>query len=83
MSVLVVGSVAYDTVKTPAGNRDEALGGSATFFSIAGSYFVPVSLVAVVGEDFLDEHVRLLESHGVDTSGLERSAGRSFRWSGV
>lgn len=83
MSVLVVGSVAYDTVKTPAGNRDDALGGSATFFSIAGSYFASVSLVAVVGEDFLDEHVRLLESHSVDTSGLERSAGRSFRWSGV
>ena len=83
MSVLVVGSVAYDTVKTPAGSRADALGGSATFFSIAASYFAPVGLVAVVGDDFLDEHVGLLESHGVDTSGLERGAGESFRWSGV
>ena len=83
MSVLVVGSVAYDSVTTPAGSRDEALGGSATYFSIAGSYFTPVSVVAVVGEDFRAEHVRLLESHGVDTSGLERRPGRSFRWAGV
>ncbi len=83
MSVLVVGTVAYDTVKTPAGSRSGVLGGSAAFFSIAGSYFVPISLVAVVGDDFLDEHLRLLKSHGVDTSGLERSAGESFRWSGV
>ena len=83
MSVLVVGSVAYDTVKTPAGSRADALGGSATFFSIAASCFAPVSIVAIVGDDFLDEHVGLLESHGVDTSGLERGAGESFRWSGV
>ena len=83
MSVLVVGSVAYDTVKTPAGSRVDALGGSATFFSVAGSYFTPISLVAVIGDDFLDEHVGLLESHGVDTTGLERATGDSFRWSGV
>ena len=83
MSVLVVGSVAYDTVKTSAGSRADALGGSATFFSIAASCFAPVGLVAIVGDDFLDEHVGLLESHGVDTSGLERGAGESFRWSGV
>jgi sugar/nucleoside kinase (ribokinase family) len=83
MSILVVGSVAYDTIKTPADSRADALGGSATFFSIAASYFAPVSLVAVVGDDFLDEHVGLIESHGVDTSGLDRVAGETFRWSGV
>ena len=83
MSVLVVGSVAYDSVKTMAGSRDEALGGSATYFSLAGSYFAPVSLVAVVGEDFRPEHLKLLESHGVDTASLERRPGRTFRWTGV
>lgn len=83
MSVLVVGSVAYDSVTTPAGSRAEALGGSATYFSVSGAYFAPVSVVAVVGEDFLPEHVELLEAHGVDVSGLERQPGKSFRWSGV
>ena len=83
MSLLVVGSVAYDSVDTPAGSRVEALGGSATYFSIAGSYFAPVSILAVVGEDFRSEHMSLLESHGVDTTGLERHAGKTFRWAGV
>ncbi|MCH8332143.1 MAG: sugar kinase [Bacteroidetes bacterium] len=83
MSVLVVGSVAYDSVKTSAGSRDDALGGSATFFSIASSYFTPVSVVAVVGEDFRQEHIDMLESHHVDVSGLERASGKTFRWAGV
>ena len=83
MTVLVVGSVAYDSVETPAGRRDEALGGSATFFSIACSNFAPVSLVGVVGEDFRDGDVEILQSHEVDISGLERVEGRTFRWSGV
>ncbi len=83
MSLLVVGSVAYDSVTTPAGSREDSLGGSATYFSIAGSYFAPVSVVAVVGEDFRQEHVGLLESRRVDTSGLERSSGKTFRWAGV
>ena len=83
MTVLVVGSVAYDSVETPAGRRDEALGGSATFFSIACSNFAPVSLVGVVGEDFRDVDVEFLRSHEVDISGLERVEGRTFRWSGV
>ena len=56
MTVLVVGSVAYDTVVTPAGSRQDALGGSATYFSISSSYFTPVSIVAVVGGDFLPQH---------------------------
>jgi sugar/nucleoside kinase (ribokinase family) len=83
MSVLVVGSVAYDSVVTPAGSRDEGLGGSATYFSVACGYFAPVGIVAVVGDDFRSEHVELLESHKVDTLGLERREGSTFRWSGV
>ena len=83
MSILVVGSVAYDSVKTPAGSRKDALGGSATYFSISSSYFTSVSLVAVVGDDFKTEDVERLKSHKVDTSGLERRSGETFRWSGV
>ncbi len=83
MSVLVVGSVAYDSVTTPAGNRKDALGGSATYFSVSSSYFTPVSVVAVVGEDFRAEDLGLLNSHGVETSGLERSKGKTFRWVGL
>jgi sugar/nucleoside kinase (ribokinase family) len=83
MTVLVVGSVAYDSVETPAGSRDDALGGSATYFSVACSNFSPVSLVGVVGEDFRDGDVELLRSHEVDISGLERVEGRTFRWSGI
>ena len=83
MSILVVGSVGYDTVETPAGIREDTLGGSATFFSVSGSYFAPVSMVAVVGEDFTAASVDLLKAHRVDVSGLQRAPGRTFRWSGV
>ena len=83
MTLLVVGSVAYDSVQTPQGAREDALGGSGTYFSIASSYFSPVSLVAIVGEDFKPEHIALLEKHDVDVSGLERVGGDTFRWSGV
>ncbi len=82
MSVLVVGSVAYDTVVTPAGRREDALGGSATYFAVSSSRFTTVSVVAVVGDDFQQEHVDMLDARGVDTSGLERREGKSFRWSG-
>lgn len=82
MSVLVVGSVAYDSVETPFGRRDDALGGSATFFSTSASFFTRVELVAVVGEDFAPEHLEFLESRGVGLSGLERKPGRTFRWKG-
>ena len=75
--------MAYDSVKTPAGSREDALGGSATFFSVSCSYFAPVSVVAVVGEDFRDGDVELLKGHGIDVSGLERRLGKTFRWSGV
>jgi len=82
MSVLVVGSVAYDTVETTAGVRDEALGGSATYFSISSSFFTRVSIVAVVGEDFRSNDMDAFNRHGIDLSGLERRPGQTFRWAG-
>jgi sugar/nucleoside kinase (ribokinase family) len=82
MEVLVVGSVALDSVETPHAKRVDVLGGSASFFAVTGSILVPVRLVAVVGDDFPEEHVDLLRSRHVDLSGLQRSAGRTFRWSG-
>ncbi|ADO72002.1 PfkB family carbohydrate kinase [Stigmatella aurantiaca] len=82
MSLLVVGSVALDSVETPFGIKEEVLGGSATFFSTAASFFNPVQLVAVVGEDFPEAHVQFLQSRGVDLNGLVREKGRTFRWKG-
>ena len=82
MTVLVVGSVAYDSVKTPTGSREDSLGGSATYFSIGISRFAPVSLIAVIGEDFQEQHIDLLRSHGVDVGGLLRQKGNTFRWAG-
>jgi sugar/nucleoside kinase (ribokinase family) len=70
--VLVVGSVALDSVQTPFGTVTDALGGSATFFSVAASYFTDVGLVAVVGRDFPSEDIRMLENRGIDVTGLER-----------
>ena len=83
MSVLVVGSVALDTVRTESGDVADALGGSASYFSLAARRFAPVSLVAVVGEDFPAAHVDLFRKHGVDVTGLETAPGRTFRWTGV
>ncbi len=82
MSLVVVGSVALDSVETPFGRREDALGGSATYFSVSASFFGPVRMVAVVGEDFPEEHLRFLTARGVDLSGLERRAGATFRWKG-
>jgi sugar/nucleoside kinase (ribokinase family) len=83
MSLLVVGSIALDSVETPFGTVDNALGGSATYFAYAASFFTPVRLVGVVGEDFPNEHKALLESRGVDTSGLVvQKGGATFRWRG-
>ena len=83
MSILVVGSVALDTVKTPFGEADEVLGGSAVFFSAAASLFSPVSVVAVVGDDYPVERLGFLAGRGVDLAGLETAPGRSFRWGGT
>lgn len=80
--LLVVGSVALDTVETPFGRVEEALGGSATYFAYAASFFTQVRLVGPVGEDFPDGHVALLRQRGVDLRGLEVSPGRTFRWRG-
>jgi len=82
MSILVVGSVAFDSVETPFGKAEEVLGGSATYFSTSASYFSDVRLVAVVGEDFPDEHITKLQGHGVDTAGLQKVPGKTFRWKG-
>ena len=82
MSILVVGSVAFDSVKTPFGEAKEILGGSASYFSISASFFSPVNLVAVVGNDFPQEHLDLFEKFAVDTRGLQRVAGKTFRWTG-
>jgi sugar/nucleoside kinase (ribokinase family) len=82
MSLLVVGSVALDDIEAPAGKVKSVLGGAASYFGVAASYFVPVRVVAVVGEDFPEEHVRFLASKGLDLSGLERVPGRTFRWGG-
>ena len=81
-SILVVGSVALDTVKTTAGSIEDGLGGSATYFSLAARYFSPVSLVGVVGEDFPRVHRSLLAERGIDCSGLKTAKGKTFRWSG-
>ncbi|HJN08563.1 MAG TPA: PfkB family carbohydrate kinase [Pirellulaceae bacterium] len=83
MPLLVVGSVALDSVETPTAKRDDILGGSAVFFSYAASYFTPVKLVSVVGEDWPNEHTELLQQRNIDTSGLEVRAGaETFRWRG-
>ncbi len=82
MSLLVVGTVALDSVKTPFGRVDNALGGSATYFSTSASYFTDVRLVAVVGEDFPKEHIQFLKSKNIDVSGLEVQKGETFRWKG-
>ena len=82
MGILVVGSVALDSVKTPFGEVSEALGGSATFFSVAAGYFTDVAMVAVVGTDFPHEHIEYLSGLGIDVTGLVVQEGRTFRWSG-
>jgi len=82
MSMLVVGSVALDSVKTPFGSVKEALGGSAVYFGVAASYFTKVRLVAVIGKDFPSKYFDIFKRHDIDTSGLTRAAGKTFRWKG-
>ncbi len=82
MSLVVIGTVALDSVKTPAGARDEALGGSATYFSVAASFFTSVRMLAVVGEDFPEKHLQDLSRRDIDTSGILRIPGQTFRWKG-
>lgn len=82
MSVLVVGSVAIDSVETPNGRADDVIGGAATYFALAASFFTPVRMVAAVGADFPASALEELRSRGVDLDGVERRSGRTLRWSG-
>jgi sugar/nucleoside kinase (ribokinase family) len=82
MAILVVGSVAFDTIETPSGRAERCLGGAATHFSLAASYFTDVRVIAVVGEDFTPEHEAVLTRRGIDTRGIEHTKGKSFFWSG-
>ena len=80
--VLIVGSVALDGVRTPFGEVKEALGGAASYASVSASFFAPVRMVAVVGEDFPEQHVAQFAARGIDVRGLQRAAGNTFRWAG-
>jgi len=82
MSITVVGSVAFDTVETPAGRIDRTLAGAATYFSLAASYFTDVRVIAVVGEDFTEREETVFAARGIDTRGIERAPGKSFFWQG-
>jgi sugar/nucleoside kinase (ribokinase family) len=82
LSILVVGSVALDSVETPLGSVTGVLGGSAVYFATAASLYTKVNLVAVAGTDFPTEHIRFLTERGVDTAGLEVIEGKTFRWAG-
>ena len=82
MSILVVGSVAFDNITTPSGSVENILGGAATHFALAASFFTEVRVVAVVGDDFTAEHENVLKKRGIDTRGIERASGKTFRWGG-
>ncbi|MDO8536171.1 MAG: PfkB family carbohydrate kinase [Candidatus Omnitrophota bacterium] len=83
MSILVVGSVALDSIETPFGKKDEILGGSATFFSISASFFDKVNIIATVGDDFPKKYLQLLKKRGIGTDGIEVNKGKTFRWEGL
>jgi sugar/nucleoside kinase (ribokinase family) len=82
MAILAVGSIAFDDITTPFGSKEKMLGGSATYFSLAASYFTEVRVVGVVGEDFALEHEEILLNRGVRTEGIQRAKGKTFHWSG-
>jgi sugar/nucleoside kinase (ribokinase family) len=82
VSLLVVGSVAFDGVESPYGKVDRTLGGAATYFSVAASFFTPVHLVGIVGEDFTDLDAKIFRERKIDCEGLERAEGKSFFWAG-
>ena len=82
MSIVAVGSVAFDTIASPSGKVEDVLGGAATYFALAASYFTDVRVVAIVGEDFTAEHENVLKRRGVDTRGIEHAKGKTFRWGG-
>lgn len=82
MSIVVVGSVAFDTLKTPFGERQKILGGAATYFSLSASYFTAVRVVAVVGEDFTPDLEAVMKNRGIDTRGIQHAKGKTFHWTG-
>ena len=82
MAITVVGSVAFDSIETPAGRRERCLGGAATYFSLAASYFTKVRVIAVVGEDFGRRQEAVFQARTIDTRGIEHTAGKSFFWEG-
>jgi sugar/nucleoside kinase (ribokinase family) len=82
MAITVVGSVAYDTIETPAGKRERCLGGAATYFSLAASFFTDVRVIAVVGEDFGKRQEAVFQARNIDTRGIEHTEGKSFFWEG-
>ncbi len=82
MSITVVGSVAFDSVETPAGRYERKLAGAATYFSLAASFFTDVRVIAVVGEDFGPEQEAVFKARNIDTRGIEHTAGKSFFWEG-
>jgi len=82
MSIVAVGSVAFDSIATPSGQVKDILGGSGTYFALAASYFTDVRVVAVVGEDFTAEHEKVFKKRKIDIRGIERAQGKTFRWGG-
>jgi sugar/nucleoside kinase (ribokinase family) len=82
MSIVAVGSIALDTVKTPFGEAKDIVGGALTYFAISASFFTEVKMVGVVGEDFSEEHMKVFAGRRIDLQGVERSPGKSFRWGG-
>ena len=82
MSIVAVGSVAFDSIATPSGRVQDILGGSGTYFALSASYFTEVRVVAVVGEDFTAEHESVFKKRKIDIRGIERAKGKSFRWGG-
>jgi len=82
MAILAVGSVAFDTIQSPHGRAERIMGGSATYFSLAASYFTEVRVVAVVGDDFTAEHEGVLRNHGICTQGIQHVPGKTFHWAG-
>jgi sugar/nucleoside kinase (ribokinase family) len=82
MSILVVGTVAFDSIETPSGSAERVLGGSASYFAMGASFFAPVRIVGVIGKDFPEEHLDLFTRRGIDLQGLKRESGDTFHWRG-
>src|ERR1043165_6348117 len=82
MSILVVGTVAFDSIETPSGSAERILGGSASYFAMGASFFAPVRIVGVIGKDFPDEYLDLFRSRGIDLQGIKRESGDTFHWRG-